>query len=101
LSSSRRTARVCEQDLALALRLVDPENQAVFFANLGREAAKEVRAEMVERGPVPVREAEAALSRLLAAVRALEEAGEVPGVHGRERSANQRTPAAEARDGAG
>ncbi|MCL8208289.1 MAG: hypothetical protein K6V97_09495 [Actinomycetia bacterium] len=76
--------RLNKKDLALALRLVHPENQAIFFANMGREAAEEVRAEMIETGPVPVREAEAAQHRLVAAIRAMEEASEIELVRGTE-----------------
>ncbi|MCL8209053.1 MAG: hypothetical protein K6V97_13425 [Actinomycetia bacterium] len=76
--------RLDKKDLALALRLVHPEKQAIFLANMGREAAEEIRAEMVERGPVPVREAEAGLNRLMAAIRRLEEAGEMTLADGRD-----------------
>lgn len=76
--------RLNKKDLAMALRLVHPENQAIFFANMGREAAEEVRTEMIETGPVPVREAEAAQSRIVAAIRAMEEAEEIELTRGSE-----------------
>jgi flagellar motor switch protein FliG len=76
--------RLNKKDLAVALRLVHPENQAIFFANMGKEAAEEVRTEMVETGPVPVREAEAAQSRIVAAIRAMEEAEEIELTRGTE-----------------
>jgi flagellar motor switch protein FliG len=51
---------------------------------MGKEAAEEVRTEMVETGPVPVRDAEAAQSRIVAAIRAMEEAEEIELTRGTE-----------------
>jgi flagellar motor switch protein FliG len=76
--------RVNKKDLAMALRLVHPENQGIFFANMGKEAAEEVRTEMIETGPIPVREAEAAQSRIVSAIRAMEESEEIDLTRGAE-----------------
>jgi flagellar motor switch protein FliG len=69
--------RVDKKDLALALRPLSPDAQARIFANMGHQAVEEVQAEMQETGPVPLREVEAAQSRIVAMVRMMEEAEEI------------------------
>jgi flagellar motor switch protein FliG len=69
--------RVDKKDLALALRPLSPDAQSRVFANMGRQAVEEVQADMAETGPVPLREVEAAQSRIVAMVRMMEEAEEI------------------------
>jgi flagellar motor switch protein FliG len=69
--------RVDKKDLALALRPLPAEAQARIFANMGRQAVEEVQTEMAETGPVPLREVEAAQSRIVAMIRMMEEAEEI------------------------
>jgi flagellar motor switch protein FliG len=69
--------RVDKKDLALAIRPLSPEAQGRIFANMGHQAVEEVQAEMNETGPVPLREVEAAQSRIVALVRMMEEAEEI------------------------
>jgi flagellar motor switch protein FliG len=69
--------RVDKKDLALALRPLSAEAQARIFANMARQAVEEVQADMNETGPVPLRDVEAAQSRIVAMVRQMEEAEEI------------------------
>ena len=69
--------RVDKKDLALALRPLPAEGQARIFANMARQSVEEVQADMNETGPVPLRDVEAAQSRIVAMVRQMEEAEEI------------------------
>ena len=69
--------RMDKKDLALALRPLPAEGQARIFANMARQSVEEVQADMNETGPVPLRDVEAAQSRIVAMVRQMEEAEEI------------------------
>lgn len=65
------------QDLAIALRALADDTKAAFYAGLSERAAAELKEEMEESPPVPVREVEAAQGRIVARVREMDDAGEI------------------------
>lgn len=87
--------RVAPQDIAKVIRLVDPADLATalgaattaggalktaadfVLAGISQRMAASLREEMEERGPISPQEAEAAQGRVIAAIRAAADAGEI------------------------
>ncbi len=76
--SMQRVLRdVDSKELALALKVASDELKQHITKNMSERAASALQEEMEFLGPVRVRDVEAAQSRIIAAVRSLEEAGEI------------------------
>lgn len=76
--SMQRLLREVEgKDLALALKAASEELKQHITRNMSERAAAALLEEMEYLGPVRVKDVEAAQTRIIAALRALEEAGEV------------------------
>jgi flagellar motor switch protein FliG len=75
------------KDLALALKAASEELKEHIRHNMSERAAAALAEDMEFMGPVRVRDVEAVQGRILAAARALEEAGEVILVSGRSQDA--------------
>ncbi|HTS88773.1 MAG TPA: flagellar motor switch protein FliG [Gemmatimonadales bacterium] len=65
------------KELALALKAASDELKAHIMKNMSERAASALTEEMEFLGPVRVKDVEAAQTRIIAAVRTLEEAGEI------------------------
>ncbi|MDZ4863722.1 MAG: flagellar motor switch protein FliG [Gemmatimonadota bacterium] len=65
------------KELALALKAASEELRAHIMKNMSERAAAALQEEMEFLGPVRVKDVEAAQSRIIAAVRMLEEAGDI------------------------
>jgi flagellar motor switch protein FliG len=68
---------VDKKDLALAMKVADDRLKAKIFSNMSERAQEMLREELQYMGPVRLREVEAAQSRIVAAVKQLEESGEI------------------------
>jgi len=73
-----------QKDLALALRGVDDKVREKLMANLSSRAAEVVRDDMEAMGPQPKAAVEEAQSSIVAAVRRLEDAGQITLARGEE-----------------
>jgi flagellar motor switch protein FliG len=73
----RLLAEVDQKDLALALKAASERVRQRIFANLSERAQTMLRQELDFLGPVRLRDAEEAQTRIVRRVRALEEAGEI------------------------
>src|SRR4051795_5853589 len=73
-----------QKDLALALRGVDDEVRDKMMGNLSSRAAELVRDDMETMGPQPKSAVEEAQSNIVAAVRRLEDAGQISLARGEE-----------------
>ena len=73
-----------QKDLALALRGVGEEVSAKLMGNLSSRAAELVRDDMETMGPQPKSAVEEAQSNIVAAVRRLEDAGQISLARGEE-----------------
>ncbi len=76
-SMQRILRDVDSKELALALKAASEELRAHILKNMSERAAAALTEEMEYLGPVRVKDVEAAQSRIIAAVRTLEEAGEI------------------------
>jgi flagellar motor switch protein FliG len=69
--------RLSKRDLAMALKTAGPAQRAQYQAHMSHSAAEELQTELEEMGPVTVRDVELAQQRIVAVVRAMEEAEEI------------------------
>jgi flagellar motor switch protein FliG len=76
-SMQRILRDVDSKELALALKAASEELKQHIMKNMSERAAAALTEEMEYLGPVRVRDVEAAQTRIIAAVRMLEEAGEI------------------------
>lgn len=76
-SMQRILRDVDSKELALALKAASEELKAHITKNMSERAAAALSEEMEYLGPVRVRDVEAAQTRIIAAVRTLEEVGEI------------------------
>lgn len=76
-SMQRILRDVDSKELALALKAASDELKAHIMKNMSERAAGALTEEMEYLGPVRVRDVEAAQTRIIAAVRTLEETGEI------------------------
>ncbi len=65
------------KDLAMALKGVNPEVQEKIYRNMSERAVSMLREDMEFMGPVKLRSVEEAQQKVVAAIRRLEEAGEI------------------------
>ncbi len=73
-----------KSDLVLSLKLASRSVKTRLYQSLSKRAAEDLQAELVELGPVPIREVEAAQSRILDSVRRLVKCGEISNSHNPE-----------------
>lgn len=74
----QRVIREVENDdLRLALKVASEEVQSVIFENMSSRMAETFKEEMEYMGPVRLRDVEEAQQRIVAAIRRLEEVGEI------------------------
>ena len=76
-SMQRILRDVDSKELALALKAASEELRQHIMKNMSERAAQALQEEMEFLGPVRVKDVEAAQQRIIAAVRTLEEAGEI------------------------
>jgi len=76
-SMQRILRDVDSKELALALKAASEELKAHIMKNMSERAAGALTEEMEYLGPVRVKDVESAQTRIIAAVRSLEEAGEI------------------------
>ena len=76
-SMQRILRDVDSKELALALKAASDELKQHIMKNMSERAASALQEEMEFLGPVRVKDVEAAQTRIIAAVRTLEEAGEI------------------------
>lgn len=76
-SMQRILRDVDSKELALALKAASEELKQHIMKNMSERAAQALQEEMEFLGPVRVKDVEAAQQRIIAAVRTLEEAGEI------------------------
>ncbi len=76
-SMQRILRDVDSKELALALKAASDELKQHIMKNMSERAASALQEEMEYLGPVRVKDVEAAQTRIIAAVRTLEEAGEI------------------------
>ncbi|HCL58108.1 MAG TPA: flagellar motor switch protein FliG [Spirochaetia bacterium] len=65
------------QDLAKALKAVDPEVQEKIFRNMSKRAAQTLKEDMEYMGPLRVKEVEEAQQKIVGTIRKLEEQSEI------------------------
>ncbi|OES43615.1 flagellar motor switch protein FliG [Domibacillus iocasae] len=76
--SIQRVIRDCEnEDLLLSLKVSSEEVKEVVFRNMSQRMVETFKEEMEYMGPVRLRDVEEAQSRIVAAIRRLEETGEI------------------------
>lgn len=74
----QRVIRDCEnEDLLLALKVSSEEVKEIIFKNMSQRMVETFKDEIEYMGPVRLRDVEEAQSRIVAAIRRLEEAGEI------------------------
>ena len=66
-----------KSDLVLSLKLASRSVKTCLYQSLSKRAAEDLQAELVELGPVPIRDVEAAQSRIMDSVRRLVKCGEI------------------------
>ncbi|HOJ49243.1 MAG TPA: flagellar motor switch protein FliG [Spirochaetota bacterium] len=76
-SIQRVLREVDHQDLAKALKAVDPEVQEKIFRNMSKRAAQTLKEDMEYMGPLRMKEVEEAQQKIVGIIRKLEETGEV------------------------
>jgi len=65
------------QDLAKALKIVDPEIQDKIFSNMSKKAAGQLKEDMDYMGPIRLKDAEEAQQKIISIIRRLEDDGEI------------------------
>jgi flagellar motor switch protein FliG len=68
---------VDHQDLAKALKAVDPEVQEKIFRNMSKRAAQTLKEDMEYMGPLRMKEVEESQQKIVGNIRRLEEQGEI------------------------
>jgi len=76
-SIQRVLREVDHQDLAKALKAVDPELQEKIFRNMSKRAAQTLKEDMEYMGPLRMKEVEEAQQKIVGIIRKLEETGEI------------------------
>jgi flagellar motor switch protein FliG len=65
------------QELAKALKIVDPEIQDKIFSNMSTQAANQLKEDMYYMGPIRLNDAEEAQQKIISIIRHLEDSGEI------------------------
>lgn len=76
-SIQRVLREVDHQDLAKALKAVDPEVQEKIFRNMSKRATQTLKEDMEYMGPLRVKEVEESQQKIVSIIRKLEEQGEI------------------------
>lgn len=84
ISLQRVLKEVDQDDLVLALKGVKEEVSSYIFENLSSRVQEMIREELAIRGPVPIRDVEAAQQKIVSIIRRLEDANEITIARGKE-----------------
>ncbi len=84
ISLQRVLKEVDQDDLVLALKGVKEEVSSYIFENLSSRVQEMIREELAVRGPVPIRDVEAAQQKIVSIIRRLEDANEITIARGKE-----------------
>ena len=76
-SVQRVLREVDHQDLAKALKAVDPEVQEKIFRNMSKRASQTLKEDMEYMGPLRVKEVEESQQKIVGIIRKLEDQGEI------------------------